>query len=893
MNKIVKRLLAILFIFIFLILAAAIIIPIAFKGKIVAFAKSEANAKINAKVDFDNNISLSIFSSFPNLSIGIKNLKLVNNAPFLGDTLISAAEFSATLDIMSVIKGDKIQILNINLDQARINAHVLKDGKSNWQITFPSKDSLAQQGKDTASSFKMGLKKYNISHAYIVYNDESMGLSTTLVDFNHSGKGDFTSNIFDLNTETSIEKMTLVYGGISYFNKVKTKLTANVNMDMKNSKYTLKDNELQLNGLSVAFSGFMAMPGKDIQMDMKFNSKQTDFKSILSLIPNIYLHDFDKLKCSGSMALGGEIKGTYNDKTMPGFNIQLSVNQGMFQYPDLPSAVKDVNINMNINCPQGSLNNMVIAIPKAHFSMVDLPFDMNMIIKTPMTDLYIEGAMKGKIVLDNLKSIVKLDAGTAAAGMFDVDLAVKGHLSSIQNKKYEDFDAKGKILMSNISYTSKSLPEKILVSSAELSFNPKNVKLSNCNMQLGKSDLSLDGSLDNLLGYMFKKNETLHGSLRMNSNFFDVNPWMANNSTPSPETPAKKASVVVLPDYIDFTFNSSMKHVIYDKFDITNLQGTIVLNNQKLDMSQVSLNMLGADFTLNGSYETKDPKMPIVMMDFGIKNLGIPELYKNFVTVQQFAPIAKCMTGTINMHMYVNTKLDQEMNPDLKTLNANGKLDIDRATITDFLPLKELAGELKMDKLNPIVVKNIHPEFVITNGRFSLKEPLKFNIDQIKGEFSGSNGLDESLDYLMALEIPSTDLQNKANAAISDLTGKNINAGIGKTVKVEVIFGGTMDKPTIKLSMKDMVSGIVDNLKKQATDEFDKRKKEAEDKAKAELDKQKQQLDAQKKQLEDQAKAKADAEKKQLEDQARKQADQQKQNLQNQAKKQLNGLFGK
>ncbi len=898
MNKIVKRILLGLLIFIVVILAAAVIIPIAFKGKIVEYVKKEANTKINATIDFDKDVSLTLFSSFPNLTIGIKNLKLVNKAPFLGDTLISASQFEATLDIMTVLKGEKIQIKKIQLDNPRINAHVHKDGLANWSITFPSNDSLKKEGKDTSSNFKMGLQKYAINHGYIVYNDESMGMSTTLVDLNHSGSGDFTSDVFDLETKTNIEKTTFTYGGVSYLSKVKTQLIAGFNIDMKNSKYTLKDNELQLNGMTVNFSGFIAMPGSDINMDIAFKSKQTEFKSILSLIPAIYSHDFDKLKTSGTMAFSGDVKGTYNDKTMPGFDVNLAVNNGFFQYPDLPSPVKDVNITMTINSPQGDMNNMVINIAKAHFAMADLPFDMHMLVKTPMTDPYVDGAMQGKIILENLSKVVKLDQGTSATGQLDVDLAVKGHVSTLQNKKYEDFDAKGKVVATNIGYESKDIPEKVTVSSATLTFNPKNVSLSGCKILLGKSDVSLDGSIDNMLGYMFKKNEVLHGMMSMNSSFFDVNPWMKSSAPANKTDTASAMTVVELPENIDFTFKSQMDHVVYDKFDITKLHGMLVLKDKKLEFTKIGMNLLGATFGMDGFYDTKVLNEPLVNMNLDIKNLSIPKTFENFVTVQKFAPIAKNMTGTMDLRMFVDTKLDKAMNPVFSTLNANGKLDIDRATLSDFLPMKELASQLKMDKFNNIVIKNIHPSFVITNGRFSLKEPLKFNVDQIKGNVTGSNGLDKTLDYVVGMEIPTGDMGGQASSIINGLAGKDVGVTLPKTVTVNALIGGTFDKPSVKISMKNAVNGIVDDLKKKAQEEFDKKKKEVEDKAKAEIDKQKQQLEAQKKQLEDQAKAKADAlkkqaddEKKRLEEEAKKKADEQKNNLKDQAKKKLNGLF--
>src|SRR5438477_10642898 len=108
--KIVKRVFAILGILILVLLIAAVLLPIIFKGKIVEYAKTEANKHINARLDFDNNISLSLFRSFPDFSIGINKIVIINNKPFEGDTLISIPEFHATLDIMSVIKGEKIGV---------------------------------------------------------------------------------------------------------------------------------------------------------------------------------------------------------------------------------------------------------------------------------------------------------------------------------------------------------------------------------------------------------------------------------------------------------------------------------------------------------------------------------------------------------------------------------------------------------------------------------------------------------------------------------------------------------------------------------------------------------------------------------------------------------------
>src|SRR5689334_22980744 len=117
---------------IFLILLVLIItLPIIFKGKIVALVKEEANKNINAKVDFGD-FSLSLIRHFPNFSLGIENLSVINVAPFDGDTLIYSKDLDVTVDLMSVISGGQIKIKSVYLDSPVMNFLVNKNGKANW-----------------------------------------------------------------------------------------------------------------------------------------------------------------------------------------------------------------------------------------------------------------------------------------------------------------------------------------------------------------------------------------------------------------------------------------------------------------------------------------------------------------------------------------------------------------------------------------------------------------------------------------------------------------------------------------------------------------------------------------------------------------------------------------
>src|ERR1044071_9612810 len=111
MKKVIKWI-VIIFVILLIILVS---VPFLFKGKIMAKIKEETNKNLNAKVDFSD-AGLSLIRNFPNLSLSISNLSVINMEPFAGDTLVYSKSLDITIDLMSVISGDQIKIRKVSVD---------------------------------------------------------------------------------------------------------------------------------------------------------------------------------------------------------------------------------------------------------------------------------------------------------------------------------------------------------------------------------------------------------------------------------------------------------------------------------------------------------------------------------------------------------------------------------------------------------------------------------------------------------------------------------------------------------------------------------------------------------------------------------------------------------
>ncbi|MBK7408125.1 MAG: AsmA family protein [Saprospirales bacterium] len=297
-SKVIKRSFLAIFILLVLFIASLVAIPYLFKDELLLTIRQEVNANLNAEVDFSD-ASLSLFQSFPNLTISLSDLKVSGVDSFEGVDLLDAEAFEVTVDIMSVIKNLPIQIQSIGLQKPKVHVMVLKGGAANYDITKPS-ETVAAETDTSSTSFTIKLKRFTITDGEVIYDDRDGDMYAEILGLNHESKGELTLDVYDLATQTTMESLTYEMGGISYLTKAKIDLDAGFLIDMAQSKYTLKENNLLINALQLKADGFVAMPdGDNIDMDLSFQAPGGDFREFFSLIPNAYIEGYENVDIKG------------------------------------------------------------------------------------------------------------------------------------------------------------------------------------------------------------------------------------------------------------------------------------------------------------------------------------------------------------------------------------------------------------------------------------------------------------------------------------------------------------------------------------------------------------------------------------------------------------------
>lgn len=453
MKKIVKWVLISIGSLLALVILAAIIIPVVFKSDINKAIQKELQSSINADVSFDlDKFELSLIKNFPAITATLHDFGIINRAPFEGTILFAANEVEVEVNLMDLLFGNEMKVNGITLDNPTINILVNKEGKANYDITFPSTDTTTTEG---SGEFNFKIDHWKVINGDIKYKDLTMPYFLSMKGFNHTGSGDFTQSVFDLRTHSEADSVTTSYDGVEYLTNKHAIADATISISEEFSKFTFKESTARVNDFVVSFDGWLKMNPANFDMDISFKSPDNSFKSLLSILPGLYTASFKDLEASGTLAFNGFVKGIYDETRLPAFNVTLGVKDGLFKYPSLPSPVSNIQLDLNLENKDGKVENTIVDLRKLHLDFAKNPFDASALISS-FYPTKIKGSINASLNLGELTSMFPME-GMELKGLYTINVKADGVYDSLK-KTIPAIDAQMALQNGFVKTTSFPLP---------------------------------------------------------------------------------------------------------------------------------------------------------------------------------------------------------------------------------------------------------------------------------------------------------------------------------------------------------------------------------------------------------------------------------------------------
>jgi len=828
-----KRKLVIISGVVVLIFGTLAILPFLYKDKLLVKVKATLNNQINAKIDFTD-FKLSVFSHFPKIEMELKNLCLIGVNDFANDTILAAKSISTTISLIELIRNKGLELKSLTIENPRVMLRVNKSGASNWNITKasgapPKTGTTSSAG--TESAFKMKLNDIQVNNLNLQYNDQGMPMNVQLKNTSLNLSGEVAGAITNFAIKCDAGELVFEYNSVRYISKTTLKAETTLKMDSQKMNFTFSQSKFRVNSLPLEVNGSFAMPNDSMFFDLNFRSEKSDFATILALVPSDYQKYLDKADIKGSAEFKGSVKGLFFNKVYPAIDVLLAVKDASFKYQSLPESVQNIQVSAQITKPEGDLNLLKVNVEKAHASISNNPVDLQLSLSELMTDPNISASFSGTIDFASLKKVIPIDS-LDITGILKAQMQLAGHMSSIEKKEYEKFQSKGEATIQNFKIVTNQLTKPVEISQGQIKANTQQISVDQFAGKIGQSDFTLQGNVSNYLAYVFKK-EVLKGTFNLKSSFMNFSELsnlqkpVKKASAPSSDkkappvntaaATAPKDSVVAfqIPDKLDLTFQSTIQRAVYDNIPINNINGLVKVKEQRMELSNLSMDMLQGKVAINGSYTSNKENRPLFDFKLNMENIDLPAAYQSFSTFDRYLPIAGKSQGKFSTQFNLAGVMNEKLSLVPTSLNGGGTFSTMNLMIVDSPIFDQIRGIIKKEKLKNVKINDFTAKFKFENGALKL-DPFKTTIADQQATIYGSLTAAREINLNMDFVVNREDLGADINKGIDILPGsQNI-----KMVEASVILKGALSKPDVSLDLSKAREQIVQQVKKASMEDL-------------------------------------------------------------------------
>lgn len=782
-----------------LVLLAAIVVAVPFllENKIGDLLKDKVNLSINGTFDFSE-ARLSLVRSFPNAELRIQDAYLINKAPFEGDTLFSAGEVLLTMSVFELFKDpkDPFQIKKFTLDKATIAVKVDAEENANYDIVMAAEEVSDPTASENA--FSLDLQEYAVTNTRITYQDLTSGTLLDVSGINHTGSGDLSAASSELETTTTA-LVSLTVNNTEYISKSQVALRATLGMNLEESTYTFLKNEGKINQLPLVFDGYVKINEENQEMDIHFATPSSDFNNFLAVLPESYVQEMAEITTSGNFMVEGTIKGILDDVHIPMMNITMQSENAAVKYASMPKTIDNIVINAAVINTSGLAKDTYMVINKGAFSIDEDQFSVDAKIADLLGNTKVDANMQAQMNLANIAKAYPMDGATNLKGNLKGSISTHFDMASIEKKQYQNTQTSGQLSVGNFEVTTEQFKHPIILNSLVIDFKPARVSVREMNGKMGDTDFKITGAINNLLGFLFNK-ENVEGNFTMVSNTFAVNDFMVDESIV--DTTSETSEAIKIPSFLECAIQAQANTVIYDDLALQEVKGLLTIKDETVTVSELTSSLFQGKLAVNGMVSTKNER-PAFEMNLGASEFKIGEAFASLELFQILAPAAKALRGTMNTDIKIAGDLKNDFTLDFATITGNvlaelfgTELNPERAQI-----VSALSNQLQFIKPENVKLDRLKTALSFENGRVQVK-PFTVNYQDIAITVSGSHSFDQQLNYTATLDVPAKYLGSEVTTLIAKIDEKELQ---NLTIPITATIGGMYASPKVQT---DLTSGI-------------------------------------------------------------------------------------
>lgn len=783
----------------FSVLLAALVYT--YQDKVIRLFVTEANKHLKTKVQVGK-ISLSLLHKFPQISVALEQVQINEGIAGSSAPLATVGKIFCTFSFWDMLYK-KYQVQELYLENGEAQIKVLPNSKVNYLVF----------GQDTTAAssqqLSFNLKKIGLKNMLVTYADATL-------------KQTYKVKAHDLKAALAVEPeqiRILAKGGAlvhtinlnksEYFKEKETYLTTSLLINPKTKHINIAPSVIRVGPADYQVQGTITYR-KNTSVNLKLRGQNTNIQSLLALLPPKLSQPYGQYQSSGEVYFNGVVKGSFAGQAAPWVNINFGCREASFYHPGYKQQIKHLSLTGNFtNGPAHSARTSVLAFNNFKGLLENRPFSGNLVYRNFFNPTLKLG-LKADLDVAHVLGLFPQKEIKKGSGQVKIAINFLGNIKAFRaGIGGASVAASGDIMLKNVTLVLPDYAQPFRNLTGTFLIRKNDMAVTNFRGWLGNSDFLLNGYFKNAIGWLFLKKQHLLIEADFESRFLNFDQLLSSSlgggaSGPNSSGAGKRSTAaykLIISPYLDFNVNAHVRRLQFRRFKGHDFRGNIKLKNQVIASPNMSFNVIGGRFGVQGAVDTRTQNNIKVTTTAHLSSIRVDSLFYVFENFGQNFLVQRHLKGeltaTINSDLYYDSHLNAKTNK----LEAEIKATIRNGQLNSFEPLQKLSAFADRRELANLRFAELSNNFFIQSRTVYIPEmEIRSNVSRasIIG-FQGTHTFDQQMDYKFRIPLITRRKRDKDEAygRVAEATANNTNLFL--TLKgIESNYKIAYDKERVK-----------------------------------------------------------------------------------------------
>ncbi|NUO00343.1 MAG: hypothetical protein HUU01_06970 [Saprospiraceae bacterium] len=722
MKKFFKKLAIVLLILIGVLLLTTWIITALFEEQVGRRIVKEVNKSIRSELTVGN-FDLSIFSTFPNAAVNLRNVVLKDTK---GGVLLEADKVSCRFGLLSLF-GSDIKVRSIVVSDGALTLASDERGRANYDIAAGSSDS----GEDSGAGFS--LETATLEDIELIYSDlqAAQEIMAQVGEAHFSGK--FSSGQFTLGSEADLTVHFADLGGARFLAGKALKYKAKLAVNATKGVYQLEDVQLQAETNRFDVKGVVERRNPGTYYDLAINGEDCTLESMMQLLPETYLEKMGTWTSTGNFVVKATVKGVSRLNTQPAVKAELRLDKGVVSSPQMQGDLKDIAFAATFdNGAAKSDSSSVFEIKNLRGYYNGEPMELRLRVEN-LEDPLIDFAANGVLPMPVVNGLMAMPKVTDASGEVEVkNVAFKGRYADMMAMQRDSLAlrAQGEVVFDDAAV--KVNGEQVLIDRGRVYLKNDSVFVEDVVVMGPDSDLAFNGSAAHVIPYLLsdttQQKVKLEFALDMRASNLDLDRLLAISDVTEAQAVAENTtldSLIIEQNQTRERITDLLKGVVtlhvgqlnYELVTGSNFSGELKLDNNALDVKG-SANSMSGSIDLDGTFLFQE--RPSLVARVGCKDISVNEFFRQMENFGQEVLQDQHLRGGLTAKFAIYAYWDETGNFLMNDLHVLADATINNGELIGFKMLENFSTFVKMKDLRHIKFVTLQNFIEVKDGKLYL-----------------------------------------------------------------------------------------------------------------------------------------------------------------------------